>query len=993
MTMIMILLLIFGMTFLLWRRSGNRENDTGLPAEMQAVIILQSLSAALAVTGIYWNTMNSVPEPFTDFIGGFLAVSGLPKSFEYHAFYLGIGILVILLLLLEIFYRYLLRYPERKEPVLRLCWYSLLPAAVMAGQSIITLDGRLLSGIALAALLPLPLALWVADGWREPEDFRMTAEKLYGGCLLAIPSLIGIVLLDRRVIRLPEPMPVVFLILLAVMLMTVRFSKFPRQLNSDIFLLLGASGAPLLFLHLLPPLYIQSDGGRYCLDFNFWFYFLVWGLTALTYGDTLFRFLRLKGKPRTLAQLVSPLLLLAVAAYFVSPPESWPTLFGDDYHNGEMILPWYLFEHFKYLPYSDYLPSRGLINYLNGFLTRLFIGDNFSAVLYMVKLTDLLLVAAVLWPFRRNCGNLVLLLGMTAIWDFNCNTASGLMLGFALLFLLVVPRNYENPVRWLIIYVVGGTAVSLISIADGAIVVLSLLPMALYQLAGAVKKNRRRALFLVFLGGLALSGLLAWTPFYRIVFGMLQLVWEQAGVYTLAHCVPWMNSDKLAVMITQGIFWQLVRFSWLFVGALAISLMLFSRRNGRAGDIRWLGYAAVTATAVILIQRAGGRIDRCPDSRIMFASFVFVSLVLPFLALPFLTAGRSRCFFLLGWSFWLGLVGHQAEGVSRLFSRAAMPVYEPVFTADGAAIGIPELGRRFAVAPDHFRHLKNVGSTLNALLKPEETYLDLSHNSTGYAFFKRRPLLPYVSYNYIVSRRQQERAVAMLKKNPPPLVLIHGRGVNFHEGLLPLRSYAIYRYLLQEYRPFEDVNGLIWMIRRGEEKRLQNQAQVKAYSLDDIDLLVRSFKDPDIDAYPLVWGNSSSALLARLDNPVNLLDRVRAGVGAVNLGNGEFLASPGGQLEIALPPQANGDFLYIEFDSYIWGRVMKLSWNDDFGGRGQPYISFWGGSKSYLIPLYEAPNWVLSSHHDRLKLTLPPKFQGQFRILRLEMYKRRTDSL
>ncbi|MDD3119169.1 MAG: hypothetical protein PHQ27_08330, partial [Victivallales bacterium] len=202
-----ILLATFMITLLFWLRNPPPNGKNSLTRELKVAIFLQAASAALAVAAMYWCAMRQEPEPFTTFSGGNPGISGLPKSFEYRAQYLGLMVLPAVTLLLQTLYRYLLRHPGRQQTITRLSWYSLLPAAVMIGQSITFPDGALLGITALAVILPLPAALWAADGGRTPETFRAAAEKLYGGILLTAASLTGIVLLSHRVVPLPGILP------------------------------------------------------------------------------------------------------------------------------------------------------------------------------------------------------------------------------------------------------------------------------------------------------------------------------------------------------------------------------------------------------------------------------------------------------------------------------------------------------------------------------------------------------------------------------------------------------------------------------------------------------------------------------------------------------------------------------------------------------------------------------------------------------------------
>ena len=81
-----LLLLIF-----LWSLKHQfRMPDNGLILPL----IANSTILALASGSFLWQLECNNPEVFTDFIGGFLAMASMGKTFEYHAFYLGIVVFV-----------------------------------------------------------------------------------------------------------------------------------------------------------------------------------------------------------------------------------------------------------------------------------------------------------------------------------------------------------------------------------------------------------------------------------------------------------------------------------------------------------------------------------------------------------------------------------------------------------------------------------------------------------------------------------------------------------------------------------------------------------------------------------------------------------------------------------------------------------------------------------------------------------------------------------
>ena len=444
-----------------------------------------------------------------------------------------------------------------------------------------------------------------------------------------------------------------------------------------------------------------------------------------------------------------------------------------------------------------------------------------------------------------------------------------------------------------------------------------------------------------------------------------------------------MGSRELDVAVTQGLFWQFVRFGWLGVGAMALFFLFRKRRGTVRDELRFLGSSSILILAVLLIQRAGGRIDLGSTSRIFTVSGLYVGILVPWL-LPGLVRRRT----LLGcWAVALGLYGLQCADWRNLWNNCTETVVEPENVVNLEAAGFPMLGRAASIQPDHLAHLVGTKALLDRVLKPEESYLDMTNNATGYAYFRRRPPVSYPAWNYVASRPQVERMVREVKA-AKLLVLVKGRDVNFYEGRLPFRAHALYRYLLAEYLPFRDTGGRIWMIRRGSEARLKGVPQVDTASIGDMVLASEAFQDPKIDAYPFTWGASLERLAPHLSDPVPA--RAAAGKHLQNGGGGLFFAQPGGaELQLELPAGASGDFLLLEFDRPIIGRDFRVLWEDVLAGKGQPWVEFWGGSHCYLIPLDNSPNWLLSPWKRNIRVKLPGAFAGEFRLLRAEFLRRR----
>ena len=94
---------------------------------------------------------------------------------------------------------------------------------------------------------------------------------------------------------------------------------------------------------------------------------LVFVLVAVAYVDVIRRLPALDRHTaaRSLTHTLSPVAVAAALLFVKLPPISIQQLNPDDYHFGEYLLPWYSLTSHGAVPFWDYVPARGLINYLD----------------------------------------------------------------------------------------------------------------------------------------------------------------------------------------------------------------------------------------------------------------------------------------------------------------------------------------------------------------------------------------------------------------------------------------------------------------------------------------------------------------------------------------------------------------------------------------------------------------------------------------------------
>ena len=188
------LALVLLVTGLFWLCSAPRSSSpqVPLPVKVRFAVFGQSGILALAAGGFYWRTMRFEPEPYQDFIGGFLGMSGMPKSFEYTAEYVGLVVFGAAAFLLCRWYRRLVAEPGGAALLARIGFYSLLPGFVMAGQAVTVASLEPLTTLpALAVLLAFPALAVMPAG--DAVAASRTAERcsalpVFAGRSSVLPS-------------------------------------------------------------------------------------------------------------------------------------------------------------------------------------------------------------------------------------------------------------------------------------------------------------------------------------------------------------------------------------------------------------------------------------------------------------------------------------------------------------------------------------------------------------------------------------------------------------------------------------------------------------------------------------------------------------------------------------------------------------------------------------------------------------------------------------
>ena len=345
-----------------------------------AVPFLGGAFLALVVTAALWPALQT-PERYTEPVVGTDTMLGFSKTADLHAYYLALGLAVVLLLAIG---RLLRRLSgpgdddERRQAVNGLALLGLLPALAWLAGSLVAPTGFTIPWFAAAffvGALVLVYGLSRHAAELSPEAIRDLGAT--GLLILFFSFLAGLAFstaLSRSASAVSALGPLLTvipwiaaglglaLILALLWQPAARTDLLSRRLH-DVLLLVQAP-LPLLVLALIPPPVFDTDGSSFSEGSSQLTLLVI--IAAAVLEAFWFRQWRRRtrplgaGRPPTsCAAFLCPCAIGAVVVFLALGPFGLPTVPTDDFHFGEMMLPWHQWRHFGAVPFVDLNPERG----------------------------------------------------------------------------------------------------------------------------------------------------------------------------------------------------------------------------------------------------------------------------------------------------------------------------------------------------------------------------------------------------------------------------------------------------------------------------------------------------------------------------------------------------------------------------------------------------------------------------------------------------------
>ncbi len=519
-----------------------------------------------------------------------------------------------------------------------------------------------------------------------------------------------------------------------------------------------------------------------------------------------------------------------------------PYITGDDYHFGENLLPWWTLQDAGAVPFVDYVPAHGLMNYLPGLFANLFFDGTAATYNAAMSLAAACFLLAAYVLLARAIGILPAFMALL-LMPLDIEIRRTVQFAFTATLCLLSERWLRHrPSLWLVLWGTSGLILFLFVSGQGALLILATLPLALWMFYQALRQEPKK-LGVAVLGVVVVgAGLLLTTDLLAMIWGALRYGLENSAVYEAAYAVPWADRFNDTRPLNRWL-WEVLRISWLFVAALAVVITvrtLTSRdeavSEASAHNLDTQNTDVENTNETINPSTSASPQVQLADKR---AALLFVSIpiaLLLLLLIPYalgrIDRGLSRAGIISAWSMSTllplllvrafpkylptillvttltgGLLIQSNLGVAtrpvRLLRIASYAIDTAEVTlTDASELGLPRLGTVIMAERDLAR-LQNVHATLSQVVRPGETYLDLSNRNAHYFYFGLLPPIESGAIYNLPNSEQQARAVEDLVENPPPIVLAQARNIAHDGGSNALRAHLIYRFVLENYLPMQ----------------------------------------------------------------------------------------------------------------------------------------------------------------------------------------------
>jgi hypothetical protein len=782
-------------------------------------------------------------------------------------------------------------------------------------------------------------------------------------------------------------------------------------------------GIPFLAAGLIPTPYVQNGMIQRTAPIMPLLVLLVLSIGIATAWDVS---RRLRSANRV-SEKISPLALLLCAWIIKNSFTPLPIIPTDDWHFGEVLIPFFSWYDYGAIPFANIIPVRGFVSVTNAALGSLFFLGTAADISHSCAIIGLLFSALVFFPMHFVAGPLAGVLTVLTLSN-DCFFPIGqpdylFVAAFCIICFLAQRQRYALSVMaWLILsplFFLLAPGYALLFI----IATIALVGYSIHQ-AGAVGVRR---ISIVFFGvGFVLLIALALPTGTNIARGIWHYFSDNASINVIGHGITWggywvfgpQESQRYQQEYPMVI--ELFRSSSLLIAAVLLTYCigkLWRHRTTQLGgtspnilnsahQLDLVIGLSIVLTVIVFLPRVLGRIDPNQASRLGSLTLLVLGGLVPLVLRRYKSQTTIGLVVLLSAIIISGI----NERLGTWLNPRALLIPQYVHAdsqglEDSSKFGLNHVG--FAkFKPGQLDRLVLLKQSIDSLLPAGIPYYDMSNRNAHYVYLGRPIPAEWSSPYYLADDRAQQRVVAELSSGKVPLFLLKANNIEHDGGSAALRAYWLYRFVLSYYVPFR-LNGFIFAVRSDDAQK----DSFKSFSAMDpqqrVELFNEAFAVQNLRAIPLSWGKSYGALKSRLEtshlqlepsigedgtillNPIKMLksnknaegscyDMLRLRLDCDNTSKNEA------QLSRKTDIHRGSDTKPAETEAF-------LSWKGLYRGSvitGESRFS--ASSGTLLVPIGAYPSWMFSERQPKIRL----KFTTQVcRVLEAELLQRAAPSM
>lgn len=181
---------------------------------------------------------------------------------------------------------------------------------------------------------------------------------------------------------------------------------------------------------------------------------------------------------------VTPMIIFAYHSFCAAPMYAQP----DQHHHGEQMIPFnQIFEHGQSL-YNTYTPVSGLFPFVNGFIQHGILGGTVTDYAPAISITMVIFCFIIMFLICQHIGGSKALL-FAVLFTLPCYNRQYMVL--PALLLLTLPGLLKKPALWIFSYILTSFLSGLYYPLFGAAVMLSMVPVCLWEIRALWEKSRR----------------------------------------------------------------------------------------------------------------------------------------------------------------------------------------------------------------------------------------------------------------------------------------------------------------------------------------------------------------------------------------------------------------------------------------------------------------------------------------------------------------------